>query len=111
MKQKQREAMIAEVMENFDFEKVHKVMEYLDWKWSIGHDENVVPSVYRLMKQAEKMLDDVSRNDDGMRIELSTGGLRAVFDENEDLELRFEIELNTSCSEDYDEEGCNIYNG
>ena len=111
MKQEQREAMICEVMEDFDFERVHGVMESLDWKWSIEHDEYVVPSVYRLMKKAESMLDDVSRYDDGMRHELSTGGLRAVLDDSGDLELRFEIELSTSYSEDYDEDGNNIYNG
>ena len=30
MKQNQREAMIAEVMEGFDFEQVHRVMTVLD---------------------------------------------------------------------------------
>lgn len=109
MKQNQREAMIAEVMEGFDFEQVHRVMTVLDWKWNIGHDEMVVPSIYRLMKKAERMLREVSKYEDKQRHEIATAGFRAVFDENEDLELRFEIETSSSYSADYDEDGNSIY--
>ena len=86
MKQNQREAMIAEVMEGFDFEQVHRVMTVLDWKWAIDNGVEMVPTHYRIMKQAEKLLNDVSQYEDKLRHEIATGGFRAVFDENERLD-------------------------
>ena len=109
MTDKKREVMIAEVMEGFDFENVHKVMQYMEWTWAIEHDEKAVPSVYRIMKQSERLLTEVSQYTDGERHEIATGGLRAILDENQDLELRFEIETSTSFCADYDEEGVCIY--
>ncbi len=109
MKDNQRQAMIAEVMENFDFETVHRVMTQLDWQWAIEHGEKAVPSVYRLMKQAEQLLTDVAKYDDRQHHEFATGGLRAIFSEDEDLELRFEIESSTSYSEDYGDDGEYLY--
>ena len=109
MKQNQREAMIAEVMEGFDFEQVHKVMTVLDWKWAIDNGVEMVPTHYRIMKRAEKLLNEVSQYEDKLRHEIATGGFRAVFDENEDLELRFEIETSVSYNGDYDEDGNCIY--
>ena len=109
MKENQRNAMIAEVMEDFDFENVHKVMTFLDWKWAIGEGERTVPSVYRLMKQAEQLLTDVTKYEDNEHHEMATGGLRAIFDEDGDLELRFEITRTASFNDDYDEEGNSIY--
>lgn len=44
-----------EVLDNFDFEKVAKVMRYLDWTWA-GNEEP--PSVYQLIKQSTSMLND-----------------------------------------------------
>ena len=109
MKENQRNAMIAEIMEDFDFKKVHKVMTFLDWKWAIGKGERTVPSVYRLIKQAEQLLTEVTKYDDGGHHEVATGGLRVVFDEDGDLELRFEITTSESLNDDYDEEGNSIY--
>lgn len=54
---------------NFDFQKVHDVMEMLDWKWASWYDEsedqhtNEVPSVYALRTKAHQMLlDAVEKN-------------------------------------------------
>ena len=43
---------IKKIMKHFDFEKVHKVMELLDWKWKT--EEGVeVPSIKQLKKYAK----------------------------------------------------------
>ena len=49
------EAMVSDVMEDFDFDKVHDVIKYLGWKIQIRH-EFKVPSSYQLMKIAENLL-------------------------------------------------------
>ena len=97
--------MIAEVVESFDFEKIHRVMTVLDWKWAMDNGVAMVPTHYRIIKQAEKLLKEVSQYEDKQRHEIATCGFRAVFDENEDLELRFEIETSVSFNDDYDEYG------
>ena len=43
---------IDEILDCFDFEKVQKVMAFLDWKW---HDTGV-PEVYELRKFARKQI-------------------------------------------------------
>lgn len=112
MKEKKREAMIEEVLDAFDFDKVHKVMTMLDWHYATpdqGEFVEMVPTHYMLIKTANKLLREVSQYEDKQRHEIVTGGFRAVFDEDEDLELRFEIETSVSFTEHYDEEGNYIY--
>lgn len=50
--------MIDECMDYFNFEKVHKVMEFLDWKWGnvniTGKAE--VPSIPELRQSARRYL-------------------------------------------------------
>ena len=48
--EKQQE-VIDEIMDNFDFEKVHKAMTALDWKWGKG-----IPDVWELKKSARRLL-------------------------------------------------------
>lgn len=40
-------------MKNFDFTKVKKVMDFLNWEWIIN-GERKVPSIYEIIKFAEK---------------------------------------------------------
>lgn len=47
------EQHVDEVMDWFDFEKVHKVMTILDWKWA---NVDGVPSVADLRKQVRHMM-------------------------------------------------------
>lgn len=44
--------LIKEVLSNFDFEKVHKVMTFLDWTWRYDR----VPDVLELRHTAERLL-------------------------------------------------------
>ena len=38
------EEHLDEIMDNFDFEKVEKVMEFLDWKWAFIEGSPKVPT-------------------------------------------------------------------
>lgn len=55
------ESMVAQVMEEFDFDYVHNVMVNLGLKWYI-HKEEVVPSTYQIIKKAEKLLIDAKNH-------------------------------------------------
>lgn len=66
---KQFRDRVDEIILHFDFQKVHDVMEMLDWKWASWYDEdedqhiNEVPSVYALRTRAYQMLlDAVEKN-------------------------------------------------
>ena len=60
-KEKLSESMVAQVMEEFDFDYVHNVMVNLDLKWYIRGEE-VVPSTYQIIKKAEKLLIDTANH-------------------------------------------------
>jgi hypothetical protein len=44
-----------EIMDNFDFSKVQKVMELIDWKWGI-HPNNYVPNEAELRSSARSLI-------------------------------------------------------
>ena len=95
--------MITDIMEDFDFEKVRKVMLLLDWKWDIGNGEMTVPSIYRMTRQAEWLLRDVAKYY-GVKDHhtISTGGFTAMLYDDM-LTLSFELEEVTAFPEDYEE--------
>jgi len=47
----EKKELIQEVMQNFNFERVARVMQWLDWKWAVG---NKVPSEQELKSFVEK---------------------------------------------------------
>lgn len=55
---------VDDIILNFDFEKVHKIMKTLNWTWASWKDEyetnhiSEVPSVYALKQQAYHLLRD-----------------------------------------------------
>jgi len=67
---------IDEILANFDFEKVHRVMVFLDWRW-IGTDGWKVPSVKRLQAAAAHHLASLASLDPGASAMSGAGGLRA----------------------------------
>jgi len=73
------------IMEHFDFEKVHGVMEFLNWDWlNMG-----VPSIRQLKLEAERlMLELVSGNSRA----IACGGFEALKRGNGDISLRFIVE-------------------
>jgi hypothetical protein len=85
---------IDDVMDHFDFERVHKTMVALDWVWLRA--ENGIPEPWELRKAARRMLKEVWRTDSGT---IATGGFRAeaMHDEDEEsLTLTFEVAQWTS---------------
>ena len=80
--------MVNEVLAHFDFEKVHKTMTALDWKWAdVG-----IPSIREIKETAEQRLynaieqvlspDNDSHHDVGWLS--SSGGFKAMAWKNED---------------------------
>lgn len=70
---------IEDIMDEFNFGEVQKVMESLDWTWS---ETGCVPEEYdlrkgarKLLKEAAKMIDDESTASGGST---STGGFLAT---------------------------------
>jgi len=91
MTQKEQK-LIEQIMEEFNFSSVKDYMKSI--KWTYG-DEECPPSIYKLMKLAERLLTDVC--EDPEIIAISTGGFRAEARRNdkgevETLELLFVIE-------------------
>ena len=50
------EAMIDEIMEEFDFHKVFRTMDALDWKWGTVNGGKGTPSIDDLRETAEYLL-------------------------------------------------------
>ena len=75
--------LIDEIMDNFDFEKVHRVMTAVEWTWAtIGG----VPEVRDLRTTARKLLKGAFVS--GL---YGTGGLYATY-QNDVLRLSFNVD-------------------
>lgn len=82
-----KQEMIDYVLDNFDFERVHKAMVALDWHWASVGD---VPEIYDLRVKSRELLHDVLRKEQYL---VGTGGLYATYDREYDmLGLRFCID-------------------
>ena len=88
---------IFETMNYFDFEKVHKVMEFLNWGWW----QVKVPSIEEIRRKAFELLCKVAEYADSLDEEMTdcvigTGGFEAKIFLNEDdmpeFELKFVLE-------------------
>ena len=77
--------MIDEILDEFDFEKVHRVMQALNWKW---HGSPDVPSIADLRRTARSLLKQVVEVPNLSRT--ATGGFVAYM-ECGVLGLRFEV--------------------
>lgn len=74
---------IEEILNNFDFNKVKRVMEFLDWKWhNVG-----IPNEYQLICEARRLLEQAYE----WKTIISCGGFEA--DYNDGLpSLKFVVE-------------------
>lgn len=77
--------LIDEIMDNFDFGRVHEVMTALDWTW---HDSAGVPDMGTLRRTARRQLRDcITRRHGG------SGGFVVDIDRDEGgLSLSFVVE-------------------
>jgi hypothetical protein len=85
---------IMDCLEEFDFDRVHKVMTFLDWKYS---DDKDVPTIETLRKNARKYLIEVAKQALESKSEYitGTGGFRyeAKLYEDDYLWLRMAFEI------------------
>ncbi|MFV2015650.1 MAG: hypothetical protein ACC656_09500, partial [Candidatus Heimdallarchaeota archaeon] len=72
------------IINNFDFEKVHRYMIYGNWKWA---RINGVPSVKELKYCAKQLLEEL-RNRDNETWSIGTGGFQAI-KRNNKLQRRY----------------------
>lgn len=69
--------IIDDILDNFDFERVKKTMDALDWAWfSTGG----IPSVSDIRREARRLLRECMKTKE---IRISTGGLTARREEIE----------------------------
>jgi len=61
-------------LNTFNFERVHKVMDHIEWKWTT-RDGFKVPTIVQLVLSAQKRLNDAWDE----RTTIESGGLRAVY--------------------------------
>lgn len=87
MEKTDKQKIIETALKSFDFEKVYKVMTFLDWGWP-----NCVPSISEIIETAEFLLDRVI---DGEYATTSTGGLTAcrLGDKSADPYYRIAFEI------------------
>ena len=86
--------MISQILGEFDFYKVQRVMELLNWTWTSSQSETGVPEVHELVACANELL---KRLEEAPEIQATgTGGFYAYWfkdDMNNDrLGLRFVLE-------------------
>lgn len=86
MTEKEFEA-IGNIMDNFDFDKVHEVMSLLNWEWAAT--ENGVPTKSELRSEARRLL-KMAIND---KTRVSTGGFEVDYINEGDgfVELKFVV--------------------
>jgi len=86
-KQEAIQEQIDEIMDSFEFEKVHKIMKVLNWEW---HEQGV-PDIYLLRTAARKHLKSAAE----INGTSSSGGLTANYTEHKTwlrLELHFGLD-------------------
>lgn len=92
---------INEVINSFDFEKVHNVMEFLNWRWQgagIG-----VPKVIDLKETATNLIiESINKTlETSKDYSIATGGLEAssYLDENNEIQCKLTFVLEYSMTD------------
>lgn len=87
-----KEELIENILENFDFEKVKKVMDFLGWTY---YDSEETPSTYRLIKSAKRLLEDTYERALNNKTLYSTscGGFKVMAHYCEEKEEIFSLSL------------------
>ena len=97
------------IMRNFDFHKVHRVMQMLGWHWITYNKGQEVPSIDIIKKEAKRLLVDAVTEKET----IATGGFRATYEKGTEedpepfLSLEFIVEDCEGFNEEPDEEGDN----
>lgn len=80
-----KQAIIDEVMDFLEFEKIYKVMKFLNWEWA---SENRVPEIYELRRFVRELINELI---DENLVEIQCGGFR-VRKGSESIIVTFEVE-------------------
>lgn len=94
--------LIRDLMDNFDFVKVHRTMEALNWKWAgdVGYE---IPSVMALRRAARSQLStainlaktsDITKDISDMPFTCGSGGFKAIAFISNDRKKVLHLELN-----------------
>jgi hypothetical protein len=75
------------ILKNFDFEKVHEVMNHLKWVWC-NNEEYKVPSVKDLKRTAKELIKQIKKVDVDC---IATGGFE-VRKDKDSITLQFVLE-------------------
>ena len=88
MKKVTKQEHIDEILDQFDFETVRKVMVALGWTWS--STDGQVPDIYNLRKVARDLLQRCA-NTESKNYFYSTGGFSAEKQDGDTLILEFVV--------------------
>ena len=76
------EQQVDEILASFDFDRVHRVMEFLHWTWA---NLDRTPTKRELIAEADRLLREL----EGRPGVLGSGGLRASYKDDGALSLKF----------------------
>lgn len=89
---KSKQDMIDNIMDNFDFSRVAKCMEVLEWKW---HDVEGIPTEPDIRKSARKLLNTIRETYTGDHYSVTIGGfvIKAWYEDGklDAMELSFVV--------------------
>jgi hypothetical protein len=92
---------IEYIIKNFDFDKVHKTMQALDWKWFDSCSEDGIPTTGELVLKALELLEEAAKYNEDEAI-FATGGFYAR--KSKDV-LSLSFSVSDWDTETYQEEG------
>ena len=70
---------INDIMDNFDFDCVHRVMEFLNWKWVFANTSSGVPSIDEIRDFAFDLLVRAAKE----KTDIASGGFKVVYEDSD----------------------------
>lgn len=72
---------IDEIMDDFDFDKVHEIMTALNWTWVTSENKNYPPDIWEIKKSARSHLKNAVKHGGS-----ASGGFRTTFHDEVDID-------------------------
>lgn len=88
---------IKQILSTFDFERVHEVMQLLNWQWFSSNTEDKVPSYGELVMQAQSLMQQAVKGlskEQGNYFSTGTGGFNAIAIRCDDGYIVVELQFN-----------------
>jgi len=95
-KEIEKQEVINDVLDRFDFDSVEEVMHMTGWVWGIGRTEHI-PTKYEMRKLSRKLLEEAIDKENVV----SSGGFRASSWKENDGQLMAKLEFVFSQTETY----------